>query len=100
MSYGSTLVAGDSNGQPDLFVRVTCAGVVGCTPATTRVSLTRLGAQSNGNVQAGAAISATGRYVAFDSGATDLTADANPNGRQRAYVRDTCVGATGCTPRR
>lgn len=44
------------------------------------------------------AISSDGRFVAFASNSTNLTATPN-NAAQQIYLRDTCgIGATGCTP--
>ena len=63
----SNLVAGDTNGQSDVFVRDRNTG------ATTRVSVATNGTQANsGSYQP--AISADGRYVAFYSNASNLGA--------------------------
>src|SRR5262249_44962835 len=45
----------------------------------------------------GAAISDDGRYVVFQSDATNLTTPAT-SGQQHVFVRDRCLGALGCTP--
>lgn len=43
--------------------------------------------------------SRSGRFVAFQSQSTDLIAsDANPSSLYDVYLRDTCIGASGCTP--
>ena len=60
-SGASNLVAGDTNGRPDVFVRDRQAA------STTRVSLGAGQAQAN-RPSGVAAISADGRYVAFDLG--------------------------------
>jgi Tol biopolymer transport system component len=61
----SNLVAGDTNGFPDVFVRSLGAGV------TTRVSVSTAGAQGNGSSSL-PAISDSGRHVAFNSWASNL----------------------------
>jgi Tol biopolymer transport system component len=79
-SAASTLVSGDSNGVEDVFVfdRV--------TRSTERESLSSAGEQGDGDSY-GPAISADGRYVAFTSAASNLTAgDANSN--LDIFVRD------------
>ncbi|MHB9053468.1 MAG: TolB family protein, partial [Thermoleophilia bacterium] len=67
-SYATNLVAGDSNGTWDVFVKDTQTG------ATSRVSTDSLGAQATGGASYTPAISAGGRYVAFHSNATNLVA--------------------------
>jgi len=80
-SEASNLVAGDTNGKPDVFVRDRVTG------ATTRVSVTNAGSQANGN-SGRPAINADGRYVAFESDASNLVAgDTN--------AKMTCSCATG-----
>ena len=81
-SDASTLVAGDTNGFGDVFVRDRDTDGDGIfdeagSVSTTRVSVSGAGAQSNGESYY-AAISAEGRYVAFSSGASNLvTGDTN-----------------------
>jgi len=66
-SDASNLVAGDTNGFSDIFVRDRVADT------TRRVSLTKRGGQTNGaGGSLGKDISANGRWVAFESGATNL----------------------------
>ncbi len=93
-SYATNLVAGDTNGTGDVFV---CDRVAG---ATTRVSVASGGTQANGDSGAEdsneswqPAISADGRYVAFNSGATNLVAG-DTNGMNDVFVRDWVAGAT------
>lgn len=75
-SLADDLIGSDTNGYSDIFVRdLSGAG------STIRVSvITGAGAESvNGSLGAtGAAISADGAFVAFESDATDLTADPYP----------------------
>ena len=87
-SGASNLVAGDTNGAYDVFVRDRVAGT------TERVSLTSTGAQVNhgSNVGAGA-ISADGRFVVFDSTASNLVAG-DTNGAMDVFVRDRVARTT------
>jgi Tol biopolymer transport system component len=89
-SDASNLVAGDTNGCGDVFVRDRA------TDATTRVNVATGGTQANENCSDGPislemAISADGRYVAFDSTATNLVAGGGPHD---VYVRDRVTGTT------
>jgi len=95
----SNLVAGDTNGVGDVFVRDTCLGVsAGCTPSTTRVSVASDGTQGNAGSGFPLAVSANGRFIAFSSAASNLVAG-DTNGATDMFVRDTCFGApAGCTP--
>jgi Tol biopolymer transport system component len=64
-SLGDNLVAGDTNGQPDVFVRDRRQAT------TTRVSVSTSNVQGNeGSVAS--AISGDGRFVSFTSGASNL----------------------------
>jgi hypothetical protein len=96
-SGAASIVSGDTNGRADIFLRDTCFGApAGCVPSTTRVSLTQSGAELNGD-STDASVSADGRVVAFISSATNLITT-DTNGVIDVFVRDTCFGATGCTP--
>jgi Tol biopolymer transport system component len=79
-SRASNLVAGDTNGSWDAFVRDREART------TTRVSLTSDGTQGNG-ASFPSSISADGRHVAFHSNADNLVAG-DTNGRNDVFVRD------------
>jgi Tol biopolymer transport system component len=85
-SFASNLVSGDTNGQPDVFVRNLRTGV------TQLVSVGLDGANANGD-NAAPALSATGRYIAFISGASNLVAG-DTNGTADIFVRDMKVGTT------
>jgi hypothetical protein len=97
LSSARNLVDSDTNGATDVFVRDTCAGAPsGCTPSTQRVSVATSGMQANG-ASSSATISATGRYVTFESAATNLSATSSST--TGLFLRDTCAGArTGCVP--
>ncbi len=85
-SYASNLVAGDTNGDADVFVHDRATG------ATERVSVSSAGEQGNGESQY-PAISADGRFVAFDSYASNLVAG-DTNGDADVFVHDRATGAT------
>lgn len=79
-SCGSTLVAGDTNGYHDVFVRDLRAG------RTARVSVGTDGTE--GNLGAGnSSISGDGRAVAFDSAASNLV-PGDTNSTSDIFVRD------------
>jgi hypothetical protein len=62
------------------------------------VSASSAGGQGNQN-SLPQAISSTGRYLAFDSFATNLVPNPPADGNDHLYLRDTCTGApSGCTP--
>jgi hypothetical protein len=103
-SDASNLVPGDANGVADIFVRDTCVGApAGCVPTTIRVSLSPDGAESNG-ASAWPSITPDGRFVTFDSAATNLVSDGGVNATATsggAFLWDSCFGlasASGCTP--
>jgi hypothetical protein len=74
LSAATNLVPTDANAATDAFVRDTCAGASpGCTPSTQLVSVTTALVQANG-ASTSATIDATGRYVTFESVATNLGA--------------------------
>jgi len=80
------LVAGDTNGRIDVCVHDRLLG------RTVRVDVTSGGLQADGD-SLRPAISLDGRYVAFDSAATNLVADTN--GRRDVFVHDRDVDADG-----
>jgi len=85
-SSASNLVPGDTNNNEDIFVRDRLAGT------TSRVSVSSAGAQGN-NLSKLASISADGRYVAFESIATNLV-PGDTNGTSDVFVRDRLAGTT------
>ncbi len=88
-SNSTTLVSGDTNGLPDVFVRDMQSGL------TTRVSVHSSGAQGNDvsgasfdpSYSSGPSISGDGRYVAFNSTASNLV-DGDSNAASDIFVRD------------
>jgi Tol biopolymer transport system component len=77
-SDASNLVPGDTNGKSDVFVRDRKLN------RTTRVSVSSSGHQANGQ-SFDPAISANGRYVAFESNASNLP---HGDGASQVFVRD------------
>jgi hypothetical protein len=86
VSWSSNLVGGDTNSVGDLFLRDLSLD------RTTRVSVNALGQQSNGRSQ-DPAVSGGGRYVAFDSDATNLVMG-DTNGVRDVFVYDDGPPAT------
>src|SRR5262249_31716922 len=86
-SDATNLVPGDTNGARDIFVRDRQAGT------TERVSVASDGMEANGG-SGSAAVSADGRFVAFDSVASNLVA-ADTNRVSDGFVHDRRTGATG-----
>jgi len=85
-SYASNLVAGDTNGVSDVFVRDRATGT------TTRVSVDSAGLEATGE-SFYPSISADGRYVAFQSLAANLVAG-DVNGKEDVFVHDLQSGTT------
>ncbi|GAB1640312.1 TolB family protein [Krasilnikovia sp. MM14-A1259] len=85
-AWATNLVPGDTNDHYDVFVRDTVAGT------TTLASVGPDGVQ--GNAYSGQpSISADGRYVAFQSGASNLVAG-DTNDYSDIFVRDVVAGTT------
>jgi hypothetical protein len=82
-SWASNLVPGDTNATSDVFVRDNK------TKAVQRVSVTSTGGQAN-RISYGAHIDDSGRYVAFESWATNL----GGIGARNDYVYDRQTGTT------
>jgi Tol biopolymer transport system component len=85
-SAAANLVAGDTNGMFDIFMRDRQTGT------TTLVSRDSTGVEGDGDSQY-PSISADGRYVAFQSYATNLVAG-DTNGKTDIFVRDRQTGTT------
>jgi len=89
-SYASNLVNGDTNGVPDIFVHDRQMG------ETTRISLASDGTQAN-SYSYDPSISADGRYVAFESSASNLITD-DTNGMHDIFIHDRQSGETSRIP--
>jgi Tol biopolymer transport system component len=85
-SDASNLVSGDTNGARDVFVRDLQTG------ETTRVSVSTSTAEANGDSFA-PTLSSDGRYVAFESAATNLV-DGDTNDANDIFVRDRQTSST------
>jgi Tol biopolymer transport system component len=85
-SGATNLVDGDTNAVGDIFLRIRSVG------ATTRVSVDSFGAQGNG-ASTVPVISGDGRYVAFESVATNLV-PGEINGYPDVFVRDRQTSTT------
>jgi Tol biopolymer transport system component len=86
-SAASNLVRGDTNEASDIFVRDRRRGT------TRRVSVTSSGAQVTVDSSA-PTMSATGRFVAFDSSAVNLVPGDRNGTRDDVFVRDRRAGTT------
>jgi WD40-like Beta Propeller Repeat. len=82
-SNGSNLVAGDSNGQSDVFLADLCHGAEQCVPAMTRIS--GAAALEADGQSFSPVVSGDGQVVAFVSGATNLV------GNDSNFVADVFV---------
>src|SRR5208282_3975534 len=92
-----------------IYIRDTCFGVAtSCTPSTQLISTDPNGTLV-GTEGILLSVSASGRYVAFlavtpspaahsSAAASKSAIGASNGGYQQIFVRDTCLGATNCTP--
>jgi Tol biopolymer transport system component len=87
VSRASNLVEGDTNGFADVFVHDRLSG------ETWRVNVRRNGEQANGDSYA-VSISASGRFVAFDSDAANLVGPGDPGQATDIFVHDLEAGTT------
>jgi Tol biopolymer transport system component len=85
-SLAGNLVAGDTNAASDVFVRDHVR------QTTERVSVASDGSQANG-ASRNASISDDGRFVAFETDASNLFTD-DGNGKSDIVVRDRQLGTT------
>jgi Tol biopolymer transport system component len=88
LTDASNLVSGDTNGYTDVFVHDRQSG------QTTRVSVASDGTQGAGS-SFYAAISADGRYVAFDSDANNLVSGGTSQW-EGIFIHDQQTGITTC----
>ena len=107
-SAATNLVSNASSGR-QIYLRDTCIGAeANCKPSTTLISKDEEG-KLNGTESILPSISNSGRYVAFlavtpsaksneSSAHTQGNGTAN-SGLRQVFVRDTCLGASNCTPK-
>ncbi|WP_052700622.1 DUF11 domain-containing protein [Methylocucumis oryzae] len=84
-SSATNLVANDSNNAWDSFVYDRNTG------KTTRINVTPTNEQSTGDItflQARPSLSADGRFIAFETGAKDITADDTDSAYTDVFLRD------------
>src|SRR5216683_225486 len=91
-----------------VYLRDTCAGAAGssCAPSTQLISTDSNGALV-GTESILPSVSASGRFVAFvaitpshsSTQVSGTTTSGNNSGYRQVFIRDTCLGATSCTPR-
>lgn len=86
VSRATNLVLNDTNDSFDVFLRDTQTGEV------ERISVDSDGFQSDGH-SGNPVISLDGRYIAFESSATNLVAD-DSNGKMDVFLHDTYTGQT------
>jgi hypothetical protein len=107
-SAATNLVEGAPKGK-QIYVRDTCfAAPEGCKASVALISTDPDGALS-GTDAILPSISASGRFVAFvavtpdksaSAGKAAASSSASPNsGLRQVFLRDTCFGATNCTPK-
>jgi len=95
-SYATTLVSGDTNSSPDVFLHDRDADGNGIfdegNGVTACVSVSSSGTLGNYS-SVGSAISDDGRYVAFNSSSTNLVSG-DTNQRTDEFLRDVVAGTT------
>ena len=87
MSLATNLVLGDMNSARDIFVRDRMTGV------TTRVSVNSAGIEAMGGGSFAPSISSNGRFIAFESFATNLV-PGDSNGEADVFMHDRMTGLT------
>ena len=103
-SSATNLGAGVASGFQQIYERDTCIGApTNCVPSTIPITVTYTGNPVD-NHSRNSSVSDDGRYVAFDSQASNIVAAEPPfcfaaAGNSCVYVRDTCIGAaSSCVP--
>ncbi len=91
-SDSTNLVSGDTNNAFDVFVHDRLASTTGRTTLVSRHSLGPYGDADSGHPS----ISGDGRFVAFESDATNLVSG-DSNNRQDVFVHDRLASTTGRT---
>jgi Tol biopolymer transport system component len=100
-SSATNLTSGPANGIEQIYLRDTCIGAdQSCVPSTELVTVTEDGLPPNGQNWE-SAVSADGRFVVFDSNATNIVPQTGNCGIsiECVYIRDMCTGVvSGCVP--
>lgn len=90
------LATPDTNARSDIFLHDTCFGApASCTRSTVRISDTVQNVEGSGASLA-PAMSPDARFIVFSSTSSNLAAG-DLNNLADIYLRDTCIGASGCT---
>ena len=107
-SAATNLLEGAPAGR-QVYVRDTCEGASASCKAATSLVSTDPGGALNGTESIFPSISSSGRYIVFlaitpsqgaANGKMAAGAAAWPNsGLRQVFLRDTCLGATNCTPK-
>jgi len=107
-SAATNLLEGAPAGR-QVYLRDTCAGASTTCKAATSLVSTDPGGALNGTESIFPSISSSGRYIVFlavtpsqeaAGGKLPAGAAASPNsGLRQVFLRDTCLGATNCTPK-
>ena len=96
VSSAANLVAGDTNGVADVFMRDTCRGRPDCIPSTQRISVTDAGQQIVGQPSlAPGFLSWDGEVIPFVTAANGVVPE-DTNGFADVYVRHVCNGRPDC----
>ena len=110
-SAATNIASGSAAGR-QVYLHDTCFGAssTSCTPSTQLVSTDAEGALV-GTEGILPSVSASGRFIAFvavtpshassksAAQAKSPTSNASNSGYRQVFVRDTCIGATSCTPK-
>jgi len=96
VSSATNVVAGDTNGVADVFMRDTCRGRSGCVPSTQRISLTSTGQQIVGQPSGQPGhMRWDGEVVIFVTAADGVAPD-DTNGVEDVFIRGVCHDTTTC----
>lgn len=100
-SAATNLGAGVAGSFEQIYERDTCIGApTGCVPSTIPITVTSDGFATNGQSR-NSSISGDGRYVVYDTQATNILATLPFCSKEAVcvFMRDTCIGPpNGCTP--
>ena len=113
-SSAATNLVSDAPAGRQVYLHDTCSGVAAstCTPTTQLISTDSNGALT-GTESILPSVSSSGRYIAFlavtpshasaassaSKSATTSSAAGTNSGYRQVFVRDTCLGASSCTPK-
>ena len=96
-SSASSNLLSDAPPGRQVYLRDTCLSAPDCLPTTSLIS-TDADSALDGRESILPSVSASGRFVAFVALSPGSASNSNP-GPNQVFVRDTCLGAEGCTPK-